>query len=73
MDRTVDSSRSLQEPNSGSYAFNEIFTVEARSNIFLEVMTAHLKLSTEQVFDEIWRLAYDLRKGLEQKGFSTPI
>ena len=68
MDRTVDSSRSLREPKSGSYAFNEIFTVEARSNIFLEIMTAHLKLSTEQVFDEIWRLAYDLRKGLEQKG-----
>lgn len=67
VDRAVDSSRSLRERNARAYAFDEIFTIEARNNIFLETMTEHLKLRAEQVFDEIWRLAHDLREGLARK------
>jgi len=51
-----------------AYNFDVIFTVEARSNVFLEVMTEHFRLSESRVFAEIQNSVRQLRGILDAKG-----
>jgi hypothetical protein len=47
--------------------FDVVLTLEARSNVLLDVITAHLKLTESQVFREITANASRLRQLLSQK------
>jgi hypothetical protein len=51
-----------------AYTFDVIFTVEARSNVFLEVMAEHFRLSESRVFAEIQNSLRELRAILDAKG-----
>lgn len=51
-----------------AYSFETIHTLDARTNVFLEVMADHLKLSDAEVFDEIQQLLRRLKTALSSKG-----
>lgn len=51
-----------------STSFDTIFTLEARSNVLLEVITDHFNLSDQHVFNEIQGLFRWLRTLLASKG-----
>ena len=51
-----------------AYEFNVIFTLEARSNSMLEVITEYYSLSESRVFDEIQGAITQLRMALTAKG-----
>lgn len=53
--------------NMPSYEFDEIFTIEARSNILLSVMTARFNLSESRVFKEITSSWNILKSSLDKK------
>lgn len=51
-----------------SLQFDTIFTLDARTNILLEVMTDHLGLNSKQVFQSIQESFAQLKAVLHQKG-----
>lgn len=50
-----------------AYKFDEILTLEARSNILLDVITTHFKLDNKQVFADISSSLQMLKKALLSK------
>ena len=55
-----------------SFKFDTIFTLDARTNIFLEVMTDHLELNPKQVFQSIQHSFLELKSALHEKGIDYP-
>lgn len=51
-----------------AFRFETIHALDARTNVFLEVMTDHLKLSDAEVFDQIQQLLRRLTSALSSKG-----
>lgn len=54
--------------NNTGYDFDVVFTLEARSNILLDVITEHYRLSENQVYKEIHRSIRQLKGILSDKG-----
>lgn len=59
-----------QSPPSGAYQFDVILTLDARTNILLEVITTQFRLSDSRVFWEIQQLLSRLRGTLSAKGIT---
>lgn len=59
-------------PKSPAYEFDTIFTLEARSNCMLEVVTKHFDLGEGRVFNEIQSAITQLRMILTAKGVQYP-
>jgi hypothetical protein len=58
----------MSQGRASPYTFDTIFTLEERSNIFLEVMTDSSDLSDQSVFNEIQDMFRQLRTLLASKG-----
>ena len=51
-----------------SFSFDTIFTLDARTNILLEVTTDYFGLNPKQVFRSIQQSFVELKSALDQKG-----
>jgi hypothetical protein len=58
----------MSKAGSSSYRFDTIFTLEARSNVVLGVITDYFNLSDQRVFDEIQSMFRQLQTLLASKG-----
>ena len=58
----------MSKAGTSSYTLDTIFTLEARGNVVLDVITDYFNLSDQRVFDEIHRMLRQLRTLLASKG-----
>jgi hypothetical protein len=58
----------MSKAGSSSYRFDTIFTLEARSNVVLDVIADYFNLSDQRVFDEIQSMFRQLQTLLASKG-----